>query len=243
MIPTTLEALRANSFERLNLRRNPFGELPREERAAIACADTAGPSAFLRGARAGERRALQLVGDHGRGKSSLLIAVHAREFPEAPYTQIRTSQPAPNTEAALQFVDSVENLSWLGRRKLYSRCQVLAYTTHRDLSAELRRAGFGVVSLSVGIQSIEELARIVEARIGAAALHPKARATAALPAAALLAGETRVIPRPSRRRLEDLYRDYGDDVRSIEAALYRDYERARKDASTEALAETLPAYV
>ena len=236
MIPTALDSLRASSFERLNLRRNPFGELPREERAAIACADTAGPAAFLRGARQGERRALQLVADHGRGKSSLLMAVHAREFPDAPYTQLRLGSPVPEGGAPLQFVDSIENLSWLGRRKLYSRCQVLACTTHRDLGGELRRAGFGVVSLNIGIESVDDLSRIVEARISAAALQTKALSAVSLPDSTLLSGGSPLIPRPSRRRLEDLFEEYGDDVRSIEHALYRDFERARKDVSAEALA-------
>jgi hypothetical protein len=213
---TTLESLRASSFERIALRRNPFGELPREERATLACVETDGPAAFLRGANGTERRALQIVADHGRGKSTLMIALHAREFPEAPFTQLHLSDPVPSPEpkAPIHFVDSIENLSWLGRRKLYSQVPTLACTTHRDLGRELRRAGYGVQTLRVGIQSASALQPMVQARVDAARFGDGSP------------------PTPSHVRLEELYCIHGDDVRSIEQALYSDYEDLRSEAAS-----------
>lgn len=219
MTRTALESLRANSFERWSLRRNPFGELPRGERATLACVDTTETAAFLNAAGDRERRALQLVAGHGRGKSTHLIALHARDFPHAPFSKLHLSDAVPGAvpHERIHFVDSIENLSWLGRRKLYSQCPVLACTTHRDLSRELRRAGYHTHSLRVGIRSLDELRPIIAARIDAASL----------PAASLPGGSP---PRPTLTRLEELYQAYGDDVRSIEHALYQDYERLRAGA-------------
>ncbi len=216
MTTTALDSLRASSYERISLRRNPFGELPREERAELARVCTAGLAAFIHGAKDVGRRALQLVADHGRGKSTLMIALHAREFPDAPFTQLHLSDPVPSPEpkAPVHFVDSIENLSWLSRRKLYSQCPTLVCTTHRDLSRELRRAGFGVHSVRVGIQSVDELELIVQARLDAATL------------------DAHQSPTPTRARLEELYCIHGDDVRSIEHALYSDYEDLRDRAAT-----------
>lgn len=198
------------------LKRNPFGELLREERAALACVSTEAPAAFLRAAQDGERRVLQLVADHGRGKSTLLIALQAREFPETPYTQLHGGDGVPMANGPMQFVDSIENLSWLGRRRLYSRCPVLACTTHRDLSRELKSAGYEILTMRIGIKSVEELEDIVKARIAAAQLPDQAQ-------------QDRSPPTPSRARLEELYQLHGDDARTIEHALYQDFERLRSE--------------
>lgn len=206
-----LTHLRSTAFERLHLRRNPFGELSREERAATAQVEIEDLATFLRGRTKGERRALQLVADHGRGKSTHLIALHARAFPDAPFHQLhaRASLPALAASAPLQFVDSIENLGWLGRKRLFARCQNLACTTHRDLSRELRRAGFEVHTRSVGIASVDELLGILQSRIDAASL-PTGQA-----------------PPLRSSQILQLHARFGDDVRSIEHALYLEYERFR----------------
>ncbi len=121
--------------------------------------------------------------------------------------------PSACTESHLQFVDSIENLGWLGRRRLYTRCPSLACTTHRDLEPELRRAGYRVLTLQIGIRSAEELHPIIESRMQAAALP------------------TGIPPAPSTDRIQQLFAQHRDDVRSIEAALYLEYERLRSNPS------------
>ncbi|MFT5734726.1 MAG: hypothetical protein ACJA2W_001429 [Planctomycetota bacterium] len=216
-----LRHLRASAFERLHLCRNPFGELSREERADAACVETEAAAAFLNDGRRGERRALQFVADHGRGKSTHLIALHARSFPEAPYTQLHEGSPVPEPQptARVDFIDSIETLRWLERRALYRRCETLACTTHRDLGRELRRAGYEVLTVQVGIQSTHDLSIIAHARLAAASLS------------------TGSPPSPSEELLGRLHAEFGDDVRSIEHALYAEYEHLRSTAPPLAMRE------
>ena len=219
---SALESLRGTSFARLHLRHNPFAVLDRPARARAACVETEELADFLRG----PRRVLQLVADHGRGKSTLLIALHARHFPDAPFQQLHIGDPVPGAAggAEISFVDSIENLGWFGRQRLYRRRKTLAVTTHRDLSRELRRAGLDVKPVTVGIAGCDDLHRIVEARIRGAALE---------------GGEP---PRPTRAELERLHAAYGDDVRSIEAELFQTFEDLRRARGSGAAGQHLAGF-
>ncbi len=197
----------ATSFDRIHLRWNPFGELDPEERSALACVELGDHGDFLRG----PRRVLQLVADHGRGKSTLLLALHRREFGAVPYTQLHAGDPRPEVGAhPVDFVDSIENLGFWGRRRMYQRAQSLACTTHRDLSREMRWAGLSVRTIRVGIESRGDLERIVHGRIQYARTGT---------------GEPPALP-PSR--LAELYAEHRDDVRTIEHQLYLDYQRLKE---------------
>ena len=194
-----------------------------DARAACACVDLSGLEEFLAG---GPRQALQLVADHGRGKSTLLLALHRRRFASSPYTQLHAGDGPPSIASGpVQFIDSVENLSWWTRRRLYRqlarRSVSLACTTHRDLSRELVSAGFEVRTVQIGIRSVDELERIVHGRVRAAQMEPVLFEDP--PACAVEP------PLPPRERLEALYRTHGDDVRTIEHHLYLDYQRLKKD--------------
>ncbi len=87
-------------FAHLNLRRNPFGELDESERAALAVVDVDAVAARL---RAGAR--VQFVGDHGRGKTTHLLALRAR-LPEARYCRRDRGQPLP--DAPIVLVDEAD---------------------------------------------------------------------------------------------------------------------------------------
>ena len=76
-------------FAHLNLRRNPFGELTVEERAALAVANV---ETLVPRLRAGAQ--VQFVGAQGRGKTSHLLALKAR-LPEAHYVRCDRDGPAP----------------------------------------------------------------------------------------------------------------------------------------------------
>lgn len=196
-------------FEDLGLTRNPFGECDRVERVGLARVDLGDLPAFLRG----PRRCVQFVADHGRGKSTHLLALHGRHFAGCSYLKLgpgaRPPRPAPPWPL---FVDSFENLGRWGRRSLYRRAESLALTTHRDLAPELARAGYAVRTVHVGIGGLGELDAIVRARVEAARLDERA-------------------PFPARGRLAELHRRLGDDVRAIEHELYLDYQGLRDDAS------------
>ena len=70
-------------FAHLNLRFNPFEELTREERAVTAIVDLD----ELPELHSKDRVAVQFLGEHGRGKSTHLIALH-KQFKDSLYTQI-----------------------------------------------------------------------------------------------------------------------------------------------------------
>lgn len=169
--------------------------------------DVEAEAAHLRAARC----AVQFVADHGRGKSTRLIALHARHFPSSSYIQLRTrtrtlEMPSPWPA----FVDSLEHLTPRGRRRLYRSCESLACATHTCLRGELERAGYAVRTVLVGVTGVDELARIAAARVELARLNDHA-------------------PLPARARLEELHRLHGDDVRAIEHDLYLDYQRLRDE--------------
>lgn len=202
----------ATSFDRIHLRWNPFGELDPDERAALACVELGDHGEFLRV----ERRVLQLVADHGRGKSTLLLALHRRDFAGSRYTQLHEGDPAPEMGTGVgahpvDFVDSIENLGFWARRRMYRRVRSLACTTHRDLSREMRRAGLTVRTVRVGIEGLADLERIAAGRIRYARTWT---------------GEPPALPPP---RLAELYAEYGDDVRGIEYQLYLDYQRLKEN--------------
>ncbi|MEM8711018.1 MAG: hypothetical protein AAGG01_08705 [Planctomycetota bacterium] len=200
-----IDRLRASSFAALGLRCNPFGELDRSDRARVACVSVERFAAHLKE----PRRALQLMGDHGRGKSTHLLALHARHYAECAYDQVHLDSGPLAPAPGLRFVDSVENVPEKARTRLFRSASGLAITTHRDHTAELRRYGFEVLTARIGIASLADLATIVEARI----MHQELDGYSA--------------PRPSRERLAELHADFGDDVRGIEGVLYADYERLR----------------
>lgn len=198
----------ATSFDRIHLRWNPFGELDPDERAALACVELADHAEFL----SFDRRVLQLVADHGRGKSTLLLALHRREFAGVSYTQLHAGDPAPLVGGhPVDFVDSIENLGFWARRRMYRGVRSLACTTHRDLSREMRWAGLGVRTVRVGIRGLPDLERIAAGRI------QYARSGTGEP------------PRLSPTRLAELYAEYGDDVRGIEHQLYLDYQALKEN--------------
>ena len=63
-------------FAHLNLRFNPFGEATPEERAKLAVVDIERFAQRL----CAPGFAVQFIGEHGRGKSTHLLALHARSL-------------------------------------------------------------------------------------------------------------------------------------------------------------------
>ncbi|MDH5179909.1 MAG: hypothetical protein OEZ39_18805 [Gammaproteobacteria bacterium] len=194
------------AFAHLNLRFNPFGELPRHQRllTAVVELDDLPRQLHIAGT------AIQFVADHGRGKSTHLIALH-RCFPDSPYTQIHHRDKPRFLSTNIQFVDSIENLSRFARNRLYKRSGSIALTTHRDLSMELTRAGYRVISREIAQLSTDRISAILNARIR------HARRNDALP-----------IPVISNATVKSLQDACGSNIREMEYRLYDIFQDLRE---------------
>src|SRR5262249_43157873 len=99
-------------YRRWNLRRNPFGELTREERAELALVDVEQHLAELRQGRT----ALQFLGPCGHGKTTHLLALQ-RELDEAVYIYLPEDGPQPPIPAIRPLLlDEAQRLSSWQRR-------------------------------------------------------------------------------------------------------------------------------
>jgi hypothetical protein len=190
-------------YAHLNLRFNPFREATREERAALAVVDIDDLVPWL----AAPRRVVQFVAPHGHGKSTHLIALHAR-FPGAPFIKIHEGERAGIPEVPLVFIDEIELMP--RRRDLWRRSGSFAFGSHRDLGAELR--GLVVRTVVLGEPRLREL---VDRRIEWARRGPGP------------------VPRVSDRTLATLTARHGGDVRAIEAELYDVVQRMREAGDAE----------
>lgn len=185
------------AFADLNLRFNPFGELPAEERALLAVVEID----ELAEALESPRTAVQFVAQHGRGKTTHLLALRAR-FPNAAYRKLEAGAANELPRAELLFVDSIDVLDPAARRRCYRSIGRLAFTTHQDLTAEVEEAGFDVKSRSVRAADASLLAEIFRRRIEHARRGPGP------------------LPVVDRATIDDLQRKFGDDVRAMEESLY-----------------------
>lgn len=193
------------AFAHLNLRWNPFGEPPVEERPGLVVFD---PQPLIDRLQPGV--ALQLRGRHGRGKSSRLLALHRALG--APYVRLRDSRTIPT--APIVLLDEGELLLRRPAWRL-ARCRAVAISTHRDLSLPLRALGFRPQSVVVEGISEERLAALCARRLEWARRGP---------------GPIPVVPPRTLRRLRARF---GDDIRSMEGALYEAVQRMREVGDVE----------
>lgn len=187
-----------------NLRRNPFGELTPDERAAVAVVDT---DRFLEILRQGQV-AIQLLGAAGRGKSTRLLALRQR-IPASAYVYLPEDAPCPPIPRGLPLlIDEAQRLPRRIRRPLLATGLPLVLATHRDLSGPLRRAGYRVYPQSIdAVPSPERVREIVRRRVDLCRLGPGP------------------VPSLSRPEAEKLVRRFGSDLRSMEAFLYEQVQR------------------
>jgi len=194
------------SFARLNLTRNPFGELPLGCRPGVTVGDFEEP---LRGLEA-PRATLLFTGEAGRGKTTSLLRLRADR--PGPYVYFPEDGPLPPIpRAPLIYLDELQRLGWWARRRLFATDARLVIASHADHRAEVRRAARPLWSRHVTGLSLERLEAIVKARVEASRR---------------VAGP---LPEVPRLRLEALLSCYRDDLRSIEAALYDEFQRMDRD--------------
>ena len=189
-------------FGHLNLRANPFGELEPWERAAIAVVETEPFVDCL--TRSG--RAVQFMGDPGRGKTTHLLAIMAH-FPEAAYVHIPEGRKPRIPQGNPLFIDEVQRLSPCHRRRIYRRANrrgvPLAMGSHLDVSGELARAGFEVKTVLVADRlDAPRLCEMLNRRIE------------------WVRRDAGQVPEITIRTARSMMARHGDNVRAIEGHLY-----------------------
>lgn len=154
-------ALNQLPYAHLNLRHNPFGELSREELASLAEVDVESIVARL----SVDRFAVQFVGEKGYGKTTHLLAIKAR-FAEAGYVHIPEGETAVLPGGRPTMIDEAQRLTLWQRFQLFRAAVPLVLGTHRDFSAELRRAGRTVETIEVEQRTdVHRLCRLLNARV------------------------------------------------------------------------------
>lgn len=186
-------------FEHLNLRRNPFGELPVAARAALAIVDVS-PELVAR--VRGGRFALLFVGPPGRGKTTHLDALAAL-LPGAPLVRVPIdAPPPPMPDAPVLLVDELHFVPPRARARLLARGPGLVATTHGDHARELARAGLPHTLVPVGGLTPGRLLAVVERRVEWARRGPGP------------------VPRLGPATAAALVARHGDDLRAIIDTLY-----------------------
>jgi hypothetical protein len=191
-------------FARLNLYRNPFGELTSDERAELAVVDARRWTQLLDD----PKTAVQFVGSAGHGKTTHLLAI-AGSLPGAAYIYLPPAGPQPRIPRRRPLlIDEAQRLTPWQRRRVFARGGPLALGTHEDLSGALRRAGLEVVTVDVGAdRSPEQLMQILNRRIEASRATDAPLVHIDLPQAI------------------ELRHEFGGDIREIEQHLYHQFQQ------------------
>jgi len=193
-------------YSHLNLRWNPFGHTPPEVLARLTVAELDPLVDFLRSGR----RALQFIGEAGRGKSTHLHALTAR-LPGARYCYVELEGHADLRDAQTLVVDEMQRASRALRRQVLASKRPLVLGTHADLTPALVRSGYEVRTVQVRGLDVQRLTEIYALR-----LEWARRAAGDLPA--LEPGHAR-----------DLISRHGDDLRSIQSELYEAFAAGRSE--------------
>lgn len=198
-------------YRRFNLRRNPFGELSREERAELAVIDMDRWRTALRTPDS----ALQFIAPCGHGKTTHLLGLQ-RWLTGAVYVLLPEVGRHPEIPATRPLLlDEAQRLSAQERRQVLRGRGPLVLGTHEDLATHLTGAGFQVTTVELAeMATPERLCEMLTQRI-----------------AASRAGDG-AVPRISRKFALTLLREFGPDVRRIEQHLYAQFQHAVQRGAT-----------
>ena len=199
------------SFAHLNLRQNPFGELSRQERPALAVVDVEDVVERLNS----PGYAAQFVGPKGSGKTTHLLAIQDK-FPHAGYVHIPEGERRPIPDGCPLIVDEAQRLTRLQRFRLFGQRVPLVLGTHEDFERALRRAGRDVETLSVaGRVNPDRLHVLINLRIAWFRRGPGP------------------VPRVSLATAEVLLTRCGSDLRAVEGLLYDRFQEMREVGNVE----------
>lgn len=192
-------------YSTYNLRRNPFGELTREERAELAVID--GLEEWIL-ALDNQRTAIQFVGDCGFGKTTHLLAIEKR-LSNAVYVHYPETGPRPALPCVRPvLVDEADRMGWREHIRLLRGSGPIVIGTHVDYSWRLRLAGFQVLTVNLEIAKQPSLlAKMLNRRIEAS------RLLEALP-----------IPQIDEQFAAQLLLRFDSNVRRIEHYLYERFQ-------------------
>jgi energy-coupling factor transporter ATP-binding protein EcfA2 len=149
-------------FAHLNLRRNPFGEVPVDVRPQLAVAEV---DEWIDQVQ--DETVVEFVGESGRGKSTHMRLL-AHRMPEAAYVHIHENQPPPEMpDRPVLCVDEAQFLPARRRRDLYRSDANLAIGTHVSLAGEIEAAGRTVETVSLGGRAVDAhfVRQVMEKRI------------------------------------------------------------------------------
>jgi len=188
----------------LNLWRNPFGELTREERGELAVVELGDWIEFL----ADKRSVLQFIGPCGHGKTTHLLAIEG-VLPGADYVYFPEDGPMPSVgDGRPMIIDEAQRMSRRQTRLVFKRGGPLVLSTHVDLSKKIIRAGLDFQTVDVTVQaSACQLGRILNRRIHASRLSDNA------------------IPCITEADVIRLQHQFGGNIRAIEQCLYDQFQR------------------
>jgi hypothetical protein len=187
----------------LNLNRNPFGEPPVAELPSLIVTENTGLFRWF----GSPRRAVQFIGDAGRGKTAHLHALRAG-YPGDPYLYLGEELPLPPVPpVARLFLDEAQRLPPRSRRRVFRRIPSIALATHQDLEKELVQAGHEVRTVRVSGLTATRLQSILSRRLEWARREP---------------GE---IPEVGADAAWRLLERHGDDLRGIIDLLYEKYQQ------------------
>ncbi len=190
-------------FAHLNLRWNPFGEAEPDERAAMAVIDV---SPWLEHLRA-SRTAIRFVGDHGRGKSTRLLALRDALPSAVHFRAARGDPPRTLPRDAIVLIDEFARLDRRSARWLLRDARNVVVALHDGERDGLERAGFDVLTVRVGGVNVAELRAICAQRVEWAR-----RAEGPVPVVSDAAGAA-------------LIREHSDDIRAMESHLYEVFQQ------------------
>lgn len=161
--------MRNSPYARLNLTRNPFGELSLSERMDLAVVDTEHCLNWLKEPKS----AVQIIGPCGHGKTTHLLALRGR-LADSHYVYFpETGEQPPLPRQRPLLVDEAQRLVWWRRRQLLSCPGPVVIATHVDWTARFESAGFRLHTIDVGLAlSTERLQHILNRRVIASWLRP-----------------------------------------------------------------------
>lgn len=184
-----------------NLRRNPFGELTRAERAELAVVEDL--DTWVEALR-DQRTAIQFVGNCGFGKTTHLLALE-RRLGSSKYVYYPETGPRPALPRERPvLVDEADRMGWWQHLRLLRGSGPIAIGTHVDYSLRLRLMGYRV--LKVDLEQPREpnlVARILNRRIESSRLV-----------------EGVAVPQVDLAFAEQLLRRFHSNLRCIEQYLY-----------------------
>lgn len=210
MIAPTISDPHWMPWASVNLRRNPFGELTEEERADVAVVDVDPIVRFLDDHKFldSRKRAVQLIGDCGRGKTTRMLVLKNR-FSNGTYVYLPEDTPCPAIAMGDPLlIDEAQRLPRRVRRQIWQAGLPMVLSTHRDLNRSLVRFGYRVLTIQIGDGNNADLVhRALNRRIEASRLHD---------------GPVPVLP---IHVADQLVARFGTNLRAIEHFLYEQLQR------------------